>query len=327
MERSLPQRGKFYEVSSLISQLAPRFIVEVVDSDGHGKVILKRPNGNVPFMVTEDQWERMHPEDCDDTTGEAGMNQPTVCAIMLTADRPALATRAVECFRAQTYENKRLLVLDTGAELWERRQFQFPDDVLWWWDEKRGRTVGQLRNDVISLRIQPEIIIHWDDDDYSHPNRIAEQVALLQATGADAVGYREMLFWREHAAPGNQINGTGEAWLYRMSNPRYALGTSLCYWHKTWERMPFPSKSRGEDTVWFDGGVNQIGVSSVPALHAPDKPVMVARIHAGNTSGAYRPDVMRESGEWTRVPQWDSYCAEVMERFRYAAITTLSSTP
>ena len=61
MERSLPQRGKFYEVSSLISQLAPRFIVEVVDSAGHGKVILKRPNGNVPFMVTEDQWNQMNP--------------------------------------------------------------------------------------------------------------------------------------------------------------------------------------------------------------------------------------------------------------------------
>ena len=49
----------------------------------------------------------------------------------------------------------------------------------------------------------PEILIHWDDDDYSHPNRIAEQVALLQSSGADAtVGFREMLFWREDALPG-----------------------------------------------------------------------------------------------------------------------------
>ncbi len=34
------------------------------------------------------------------------MNEPTVCAMMLTADRPELAKRAVECFRAQTYPSQ-----------------------------------------------------------------------------------------------------------------------------------------------------------------------------------------------------------------------------
>ena len=42
-----------------------------------------------------------------------------------------------------------------------------------------------------------DILIHWDDDDYSHPNRIAEQVALLKSSGADVVGFSEMLSWRE----------------------------------------------------------------------------------------------------------------------------------
>ena len=46
------------------------------------------------------------------------MNQPTVCAIMLTAHRPEYARRAAECFRRQTYDPARrmLLVLDTGHE-------------------------------------------------------------------------------------------------------------------------------------------------------------------------------------------------------------------
>ena len=155
------------------------------------------------------------------------MSQPLVCSVMVTAYRPALAKRAIDCFRAQTYPNKQILILENGDAT--HRPLQ-TDGVC---QENRGRTVGELRNDAIALTLKShaEIIMHWDDDDWSHPERIAEQVALLQSSGADAVGYREMLFWREHGAPGNQINGTGEAWIYRQTNPLYALGTSLCYWY------------------------------------------------------------------------------------------------
>jgi hypothetical protein len=41
------------------------------------------------------------------------MSEPTVCCIMLTKDRPALAARAVRCFRQQTYERKRLLIVNS----------------------------------------------------------------------------------------------------------------------------------------------------------------------------------------------------------------------
>ena len=238
------------------------------------------------------------------------MSQPLVCSVMVTAYRPALAKRAIDCFRAQTYPNKQILILENGDAT--HRPLQ-TDGVC---QENRGRTVGELRNDAIALTLKShaEIIMHWDDDDWSHPERIAEQVALLQSSGADAVGYREMLFWREHGAPGNQINGTGEAWIYRQTNPLYALGTSLCYWRRTWERMPFPAKSRGEDLVWFDGGMNQIGVSSIGGDWSEGRcPRMVARIHAGNTSNAYRPDLMRDTAEWKRDARWDKHCAEVME--------------
>ena len=240
------------------------------------------------------------------------MSKPLVCAIMLTAERPALAKRAIDCFRSQTYANKLLLILDTGDAAARGDCY----GSIWWWQKNVGRTVGELRNQAVHLTFQmrPEIIVHWDDDDWNHPERITEQVALLQSSGADAVGYREMLFWREHGAPGNQINGTGEAWMYRQMNPRYALGTSLCYWRRTWERTPFPPKSRGEDLVWFDGGMNQVGVSSIGGDWSEGRcPRMIARIHAGNTSNAYRPDLMRGSAEWKRDARWDKHCGAVME--------------
>jgi hypothetical protein len=250
--------------------------------------------------------------------------EPTVCAVMLTADRPELAKRAVECFRRQTYSRARLCVLDTGRAhaLPESRDikvgvFHSPDS--------RGKSISALRNLVaggVSNRGShntkpPDIFAHWDDDDWSHPERIAEQVALLQSSGADCVGYNQMLFWRQPFGfrPLND-DDPGEAWLYSNENPGYGLGTSLCYWRKTWERKPFPATNVGED-LQFTTGLKCAGVSSfVGGYHEPDDltpPRMIARIHPGNTSTAYTPEKMRANSEWKRVPEWDQWVRNVME--------------
>jgi hypothetical protein len=266
---------------------------------------------------------------------------------MLTADRPELARRAVECFRAQTYPAKRLNVLDSGLS----PVFRIPDHTVGqavFWQHAEAESIGELRN-FANEDSHTDILIHWDDDDYSHPNRIAEQVAVLQSSGADAVGYNEMLFWdgrkyaaarnREDVGPiggqdGRMIVGCGEAWLYSNPRPDYALGTSLCYWRKTWKRRPFaalplPGGRAGEDQDWLDGiasgrgpGVKLLSVSSRPIdddppMHINEQPRMIARIHGGNASTAYDPALMRASetqgSGWRRVPEWDSYCRGVME--------------
>lgn len=223
---------------------------------------------------------------------------PAVCAIMLVNGRQEMVKQAVASFEAQTYADKRLLIYDTS-----------PDDTLpeFIYDKHPSieviessqmdhhhsrKTIGYLRNRAIMAAEQEaEIIVHFDSDDWSHPNRIAEQVELLQASGADAVGYNEMLFWRE----------SGEAWLYSG----VLLGTSLCYWRKTWERLPFKPTSRGEYEHWR-ANVRSREVSSI----ASDGPRMLARIHAGNTSNAYDPPKMRTHSEWKRTPQWDDFCRD-----------------
>ena len=250
--------------------------------------------------------------------------EPSVCAILLTANRPAMARQAVENFKKQTaameragLKNFRLFILDTSEECPDEL-LDKDTNVLHVYRPIGGLTIGQLRNAAIENAVVywekgdgPNILIHWDDDDYSHPNRIAEQVALLQLSGADVVGYREMLFWREPA---------GEAWLY-ANNDRagYAVGTSLCYWRRTWERKPFEATSRGEDNAFLKG-LNLACVSSSiedlrwgpPKPSLDDlKPRMVARIHGGNTSENYAPSILEQSTNWKRVPEWDSYCGEV----------------
>lgn len=282
------------------------------------------------------------------------MPDPTVACILLTADRPEYARRAVEAFRAQTYPRLRMLIWDTGA-----LPAEYPEHgngVLYYNVEHLGKkTIGELRNDAngfATIAASPadiDIVIHWDDDDWSHPNRIAEQVALLQSNGADAVGYNQMLFWRETPQaikdqyaevqkryptdprvpiPQHLQLRLGEAWLYTGD----ILGTSLCYWRKTWEAMPFRAISHGEDTDWLNR-IQMVGKkvterSSIPygprcgwpfsfTDNCGETPRMIARIHAGNAKSnpcAYDPQQMANHPEaWKRVPAWDSYCRSVME--------------
>jgi hypothetical protein len=188
--------------------------------------------------------------------------------------------------------------------------------------------------------IYPDIILHWDSDDWSHPNRIAEQVALLESSGKQCVGYRDMLFWR--LCPGCWTGNSwlplcpkccphckglgGEAWLYANRQPTYCLGTSLCYWRSVWEAKPFPDLpkgkgSTGEDTQWLQG-LDSLGVSSVasqdvagaPAwqtqVEAKDQPRMIASVHGANTM-PYDARLFA-SPEFRRTPEWDELCRATM---------------
>lgn len=255
--------------------------------------------------------------------------QGSVTAIMLYADRPEFLDRSVAAFRVQTYERKRLLILDNGRR-WIRRAAPDFDErgISMFPVHNAGATIGALRNAANALS-ESDILVHWDVDDFSHPNRIAEQVALLQASGADCVGYREMPFWREAGQreydPGQPgmfySNDVGEAWLYLNGKPSYCLGTSLCYWRRVWEQRSFEATNQGEDVRWI-AGVRSVGTTALgPEGNASEAAItqarMIARIHAGNTSNAYRPDVMaaieRQGGEWKRMLEWDEACRRVME--------------
>jgi hypothetical protein len=234
--------------------------------------------------------------------------QPTVCAVMLTRNRPEMAKHAVRCWQAQAYENKRLLIWDTSDELEACNQMPAPGIMRV--PAVPETSIGELRNAANFFASignpKPEIFIHWDDDEHSSPHRIAEQVALLQASGADAVGYSDMLFWRE---------ADQQAWLYL--GPQKALGTSLAYWRSTWEKKPFPDQPRpgfatGEDTDW----IRELTLASNTSIVESEQdrigvltPRMVARIHSKNTSGSYQ--LMEHSDSWRRVSEWDNYCREV----------------
>jgi len=157
-----------------------------------------------------------------------GETEPLVCCVCLTADRQELTERAVRCFEAQTYQKKWLLIYDTGREELTLdgigATLQDAARRVSIVREAGGRSIGALRNAANALVMHCDIIAHFDSDDHSHPNRITEQVALLKASGADAVGYHEMLFWRCEQGMRNGLDARGKLfhpWMRSFGLLRY----------------------------------------------------------------------------------------------------------
>jgi hypothetical protein len=123
---------------------------------------------------------------------------------------------ARECFEKQDYPRKELL------------------------EEDSPESIGAKRNRLCQ-RASSEIIIHWDDDDWSDPHRITFQMEKFMASPKKVGGFNAMFYFEVAAV---------KAWLYENPSP-YALGTSLCYLHSWWRSHPFSETvKRGEDTIF-----------------------------------------------------------------------------
>ena len=237
------------------------------------------------------------------------MTEPIVAAICLVNGRNDMVRRAVRSFRAETYDAMRrhLILFDTGQTLFETDGSDAENEVRVDAREFQECRIGALRNAAGALTPGADIIVHWDSDDYSNPNRIAEQVELLQSNGADCVGYREVMFW--DTRPGAFCG----AWLYTNPCSNWCHGASLCYWRKSWERKKFEDMNAGEDLVWQAGlkraAVSGVGHSKTCFGKRDAEPRLICGLHGGNTSAA----IVAGAPEWKRAPLWDERVRAIME--------------
>ena len=193
---------------------------------------------------------------------------PRVTCVMPTADRRRFVPRAIARFLAQDYTDAELLIVDDGAD---RIADLVPADP-------RVRYIGLDRRLVLGAKrnlacedARGEVIVHWDDDDWSASWRLGYQVEQLVATGADAGGLNRVLF---HDPAAN------EAWEYEY--PRgaapWVYGATLIYTKAFWRRNPFPAINVGEDSRFVWANVRK-------RVDAHDEwRFFVATVHAANTS-------------------------------------------
>lgn len=116
---------------------------------------------------------------------------PLVSALMLTNDRTELAKRAIECFMAQSYDNKELIIVEDGDDIihsyLKHEGLLSSPQVKYWHNAvpNKLKSLGALRNQSLRMA-NGDYICVWDDDDLFHPDRISHQMAacLEQDAGA-----------------------------------------------------------------------------------------------------------------------------------------------
>lgn len=187
---------------------------------------------------------------------------PLVSCIMPTKDRPQFIPGAIDCFLRQTYPHKELVILDDGESIEHMiprnpaiRYLRIPGPLC----------IGTKRN-MCCEQSNGDLIAHWDDDDWSTPTRLEEQVrALTDNPKIKVTGYNTMLFLDER---------NGKAYRY-TGRKNYALGTSLMYSREFWLTRKFNGIQIGEDSMF---------IKDAPLLTLPAEKRMVARIHKQTTS-------------------------------------------
>lgn len=111
------------------------------------------------------------------------VSPPKVSCLLVTADRPQLIRRSLWCYQQQTYAPLELVVLDNGAEPVEHvvRSFDLPGEVRYRHvEDDSGLWIGGLRNRALEMATGEVVVPQWDDDDWSHPERIERQVEVLR---------------------------------------------------------------------------------------------------------------------------------------------------
>lgn len=208
---------------------------------------------------------------------------------MLTADRHAMAERAIRAFEQQTYRNRMLYILDNGVERQPGVTWRFTWTKLDYIPELKGRPLFQLMNEVTerALAAFPDatLVAKWDSDDWSHPERLSEQVKIIQPGDYMVTGYNSMPL----------LHDSGEVYEYSNPSTRYAVGTSLLYRREAWEQHHFPDTRKlnapegrrnerggGSDTQWVMHWGAKGQVNAVDSTGPDGVPRMVASLHSGN---------------------------------------------
>lgn len=192
-----------------------------------------------------------------------------VSCVMPTCDRRNFIHAAIDCFQKQTYEHRELIVMDDGEN---KVKDLIPADPKIRYIELSSRMILGAKRNAINEEAKGDVIIHFDDDDWSAPNRVADGLKLLAASGKPLVGYKNMLYWDVTEQKAKKYIG----WI---SN--YIVGLSLCYLKSYWKEYCFKVQQISSDGGFILGAVHR---REPLAFASMESHYIVSRIHSQNVS-------------------------------------------
>ncbi len=210
-----------------------------------------------------------------------GASLPLVSCLMATYDRLSLAKYAILSFAAQTYPEKELIVVSDGPARFrdslERYVAALGLARVRFLDAGPERlTLGRLRNLSVDAAAG-EIVCQWDDDDYSHPERLRLQADELLRTDAGAcfltdhlqfIDEQGALYWvdwtlaraesgMDHLAPGTMMMRRDLRFRYPEDGPSARQGEDSVLLDSIWRGTTVtPLRNAGYLYLYRSHGAN-----------------------------------------------------------------------
>lgn len=142
----------------------------------------------------------------------------------------------------------------------------YPNIVEHLWDFSEY-PIGTKRNELCK-QAQGDIIVHMDSDDIYAADWVSKSVSHLLESKADITGLRSAYFF-------NTFSGKIYDYKSKMTQG-YAMGATMCYYKRIWEKKPFEDIYQGEDLYFLD---------SCYVNSHNHKEGFIAQIHSSNVTG------------------------------------------
>jgi len=218
-------------------------------------------------------------------------NETSVTGVLVTGKTSArypLAMKAVEAWQNQNYPGERvLMVINDHPDVPLFADGECPEGVIEYRiglpeDQpvkgKRKYTLGELRNIGIVLA-ETDYIVQWDDDDYSHPDRLAYQV--IQTSPGGCSIFRHEIHCNLK---------TGQAFVNDGQEIRCRGFPGTMLWPAD-SGVEFPCKGKAEDTEFILALREHIGVQILR-----NDACMYFRCYHGHNTWSEKHVMKRKSG-------------------------------
>ena len=128
---------------------------------------------------------------------------PQVTAIMCTYGRFSCVERAINCFLAQTYSNKKLLIYNTDSEdpyieteELNKNYIRVVNNDIDYKTKLPYTNVGAIRRDALLLAYYEDgYVVTWDDDDIFLPYFMEQAIDRIQQTGLPSFKPEKSFFY------------------------------------------------------------------------------------------------------------------------------------
>lgn len=185
------------------------------------------------------------------------MSQPLVTVLLCHHNMRDLVPIALASYLSQDYENLELVVVDSDREPIEDLVRDIPNCRY-----------SYIKADRLSIKrnfgvreSKGELIVHFDADDWSGPNRVSDQVRML---GDAQVGGYSQAFWYDYMATRASLY-RGDLWQANLIYRRdYALAypwDERCFYAEEWPFLA-PVRNRKGTVPTGDAGANFVATVS-----------------------------------------------------------------